>query len=128
MKIAVEDLTAFISVVAGAITGVLIISKFLNGLMTKWASTLIETIDQKIDQSNREIKGLIEQNSEDVKQMKLDLCKNLLTRYLSDIERGTKLTEIELERFNDINSNYIKLGGNSYIHSKIDKYKAQGKL
>ena len=128
MKLAVEDLTAFISVVAGAITGVLIISKFLNGLMTKWASTLIEPIDQKIDQSNREIKGLIEQNSEDVKQMKLDLCKNLLTRYLSDIERGTKLTEIELERFNDINSNYIKLGGNSYIHSKIDKYKAQGKL
>lgn len=128
MKIAVEDLTAFISVVAGAITGVLIISKFLNGLMTKWANTLIEPIDQKIDQSNREIKGLIEQNSEDVKQMKLDLCKNLLTRYLSDIERGTKLTEIELERFNDINSNYIKLGGNSYIHSKIDKYKAQGKL
>lgn len=128
MKIAVEDLTAFISVVAGAITGVLIISKFLNGLMTKWANTLIEPIDQKIDQSNREIKGLIEQSSEDVKQMKLDLCKNLLTRYLSDIERGTKLTEIELERFNDINSNYIKLGGNSYIHSKIDKYKAQGKL
>lgn len=128
MKIAVEDITAFISVVAGAITGVLIINKFLNGLMTKWASTLIEPIDQKIDQSNREIKGLIEQNSEDVKQMKLDLCKNLLTRYLSDIERGTKLTEIELERFNDINSNYIKLGGNSYIHSKIDKYKAQGKL
>nr|DAX33176.1 MAG TPA: hypothetical protein [Caudoviricetes sp.] len=128
MKIAVEDITAFISVVAGAITGVLIISKFFNGLMTKWANTLIEPIDQKIDQSNREIKGLIEQNSEDVKQMKLDLCKNLLTRYLSDIERGTKLTEIELERFNDINSNYIKLGGNSYIHSKIDKYKAQGKL
>lgn len=128
MKIAVEDLTTFISVVAGAITGVLIISKFLNGLMTKWANTLIEPIDQKIDQSNREIKGLIEQNSEDVKQMKLDICKNLLTRYLSDIERGTKLTEIELERFNDINSNYIKLGGNSYIHSKIDKYKAQGKL
>lgn len=128
MKIAVEDLTAFISVVAGAITGVLIISKFFNGLITKWANTLIEPIDQKIDQSNREIKGLIEQSSEDVKQMKLDLCKNLLTRYLSDIERGTKLTEIELERFNDINSNYIKLGGNSYIHSKIDKYKAQGKL
>ena len=128
MKIAVEDLTTFISVVAGAITGVLIISKFLNGLMTKWANTLIEPIDQKIDQSNREIKGLIEQNSEDVKQMKLDICKYLLTRYLSDIERGTKLTEIELERFNDINSNYIKLGGNSYIHSKIDKYKAQGKL
>lgn len=128
MKIAVEDLTAFISVIAGTITGVLIISKFLNGLMTKWANTLIEPIDQKIDQSNKEIKGLIEQNSEDVKQMKLDLCKNLLTRYLSDIERGTKLTEIELERFNDINSNYIKLGGNSYIHSKIDKYKAQGKL
>ena len=128
MKLAVEDLTAFISVVAGAITGVLIIGKFFNGLMTKWANTLIEPIDHKIDQSNREIKGLIEQNSEDVKQMKLDLCKNLLTRYLSDVERGTKLTEIELERFNDINSNYIKLGGNSYIHSKIDKFKAQGKL
>jgi hypothetical protein len=128
MKIAVEDIITFISAVAGVITGLLVISKFFNGLMSKWARTLIEPIDQKIEHSNQEIKVLIEQNSEDMRQMKLDLCKNLLTRYLSDIERGTKLTEIELERFNDINSNYVKLGGNSYIHSKIDKYKAQGKL
>jgi hypothetical protein len=70
----------------------------------------------------------LDANAEELKQMQLEQYKNFLTRYLADIERDTELTEIELERFNDIYTKYDNLGGNSYVHRKIDKYKEQGKL
>ena len=128
MKIAVEDITAFISVVAGVITGGLIIFKFVNSIVQKWICSLLKPVNDRIDESNRIIMARLDANAEELKQMQLEQYKNFLTRYLADIERDTELTEIELERFNDIYTKYDNLGGNSYVHRKIDKYKEQGKL
>lgn len=128
MVIAVEDITAFISVVAGVITGGLVIFRFASSVVQKWIYNMLKPVNDKIDESNRSIMTRLDTNAEEIKQMQLDQCKNFLTRYLADIERGVKLTEIELERFNDINTKYSNLGGNSYIHRKIDKLKEQGKL
>lgn len=128
MKIAVEDITAFISVVAGVITGGLVIFKFVNSIVQKWICSLLEPVNDRIDESNRIIMARLDANAEELKQMQLEQYKNFLTRYLADIERDTELTEIELERFNDIYTKYDNLGGNSYVHRKIDKYKEQGKL
>ena len=128
MKIAVEDITAFISVVAGVITGGLVIFKFVNSIVQKWICSLLKPVNDRIDESNRIIMARLDANAEELKQMQLEQYKNFLTRYLADIERDTELTEIELERFNDIYAKYDNLGGNSYVHRKIDKYKEQGKL
>nr|DAR58104.1 MAG TPA: hypothetical protein [Caudoviricetes sp.]DAS56693.1 MAG TPA: hypothetical protein [Caudoviricetes sp.] len=128
MKIAVEDITAFISVVAGVITGGLVIFKFVNSIVQKWICSLLKPVNDRIDESNRIIMARLDANAEELKQMQLEQYKNFLTRYLADIERDTELTEIELERFNDIYTKYDNLGGNSYVHRKIDKYKEQGKL
>lgn len=128
MVIAVEDITAFVSVVAGVITGGLVIFRFASSVVQKWIYNMLKPVNDKIDESNKNIMTRLDTNAEEIKQMQLDQCKNFLTRYLADIERGVKLTEIELERFNDINTKYSNLGGNSYIHRKIDKLKAQGKL
>lgn len=128
MKIAVEDITAFISVVAGVITGGLVIFKFVNSIVQKWICSLLKPVNDRIDESNRIIMARLDANAEELKQMQLEQYKNFLTRYLADIERDTELTEIEFERFNDIYTKYDNLGGNSYVHRKIDKYKEQGKL
>lgn len=128
MRIAVEDITAFISVVAGVITGGLVIFKFVNSIVQKWICSLLKPVNDRIDESNRIIMARLDANAEELKQMQLEQYKNFLTRYLADIERDTELTEIELERFNDIYTKYDNLGGNSYVHRKIDKYKEQGKL
>ena len=128
MKIAVEDITAFISVVAGIITGGLVIFKFVSSIVQKWICSLLKPVNDRIDESNRIIMARLNANAEELKQMQLEQYKNFLTRYLADIERDTELTEIELERFNDIYTKYDNLGGNSYVHRKIDKYKEQGKL
>lgn len=128
MVIAVEDITAFISVVAGVITGGLVIFRFASSVVQKWIETLLKPVNDKIDESNKVIMARLDANAEEIKQMQLEQYKNFLTRYLADIDRGTELTEIELERFNDINTKYDDLGGNSYVHRKIDKFKEQGKL
>ena len=128
MKIAVEDITAFISVVAGVITGGLVIFKFVSSIVQKWMCSLLKPVNDRIDESNRIIMARLDANAEELKQMQLEQYKNFLIRYLADIERDTELTEIELERFNDIYTKYDNLGGNSYVHRKIDKYKEQGKL
>jgi len=128
MVIAVEDITAFISVVAGVITGGLVIFRFASSIVQKWICNMLKPVNDKIDESNKAIMTRLDVNAEEIKQMQLEQYKNFLTRYLADIERGTDLTEIELERFNDIKTKYADLGGNSYVHRKIDKLEEQGKL
>ena len=128
MVIAVEDITAFISVVAGVITGGLVIFKFASSVVQKWVDNLLKPVNDKIDESNKVIMARLDANAEELKQMQLEQYKNFLTRYLAGVERDTQLTEIELERFNDIKTKYADLGGNSYVHRKIDKLEEQGKL
>lgn len=128
MVIAVEDITAFISVVAGVITGGLVIFRFASSVVQKWMCGLLKPVNDKIDESNKIIMTRLDANAEEIKQMQLEQYKNFLTRYLADIERDVVLTEIELERFNDLYTKYTNLGGNSYVHRKIDKLKGQGKL
>lgn len=128
MVIAVEDITAFISVVAGVITGGLVIFRFASSVVQKWMCGLLKPVNDKIDESNKAIMTRLDVNTEEIKQMQLEQYKNFLTRYLADIERDVPLTEIELERFNDIKTKYYNLGGNSYVHRKIDKLEEQGKI
>lgn len=65
-----------------------------------------------------------------VKANELGSCKNFLVRFLADVEQGQTIDEIELERFYEVYGRYTspELGGNSYIHEKVEKLKAEGKL
>ena len=63
MRIAVEDITTFISVIAGVITGLGIIAKFLDNMMKKWVTSLIDPLNQKIDKNGREFTELLERKN-----------------------------------------------------------------
>ena len=63
MRIAVEDITTFISVIAGVITGLGIIAKFLDNMMKKWVTSLVDPINKKIEDYNSEMIRLLEKNS-----------------------------------------------------------------
>lgn len=128
MKIAVEDITAFISVIAGVITGLGIIAKFLDNMMKKWVTSLVDPLNKKIEDYNSEMIRLLEKNREEIHNVDLSQCKNFISRYLADMEREWDLTEIEYERFNDILQHYDEIGGNTYVHNRIEKLKKQGKL
>lgn len=64
------------------------------------------------------------------KRIELEAHKNFLVRFLADVEQGQPIDEIERERFYEVYSRYTspELGGNSYIHNKVEKLKSAGKL
>lgn len=60
--------------------------------------------------------------------LSLDNAKNYLVPFLSKVERGEPVDEIELERFHEEYQFYTEHGGNSYIRSRVEKLKKTGKL
>lgn len=60
--------------------------------------------------------------------LSLDNAKNYLVPFLSKVERGEPVDEIELERFHEEYTFYTDHGGNSYIKSRVAKLQKEGKL
>lgn len=79
----------------------------------------LKPIDDKLDKM-----------ATDIKRVELERCKDFLTRFLADVEQGQPIDEVELERFHEVYARYTspELGGNSYIHSKVEKLRNAGKL
>ena len=57
-----------------------------------------------------------------------DNAKNYLVPFLSKVERGEPIDEIELERFHEEYEFYLDHGGNSYVKSRVEKLRKEGKL
>lgn len=57
-----------------------------------------------------------------------DNAKNYLVPFLSKVERGEPIDEIELERFHEEYEFYLAHGGNSYVKSRVEKLRKEGKL
>lgn len=74
------------------------------------------------------IKGVKNAVEKLLEPLSLDNAKNYLVPFLSKVERGEPVDEIELERFHEEYTFYTNHGGNSYIKSRVDKLKQAGKL
>lgn len=85
MRIAVEDITTFISVIAGVVTGVGIISKFLDSLMKKWMTTLIDPLNQKIDKNGREFAELLESKNKKLTELLEKIVKKSIVLILHNV-------------------------------------------
>lgn len=101
----------------GLFTGIGYLHKHLKDWITKSLKDQLDSIDKKIEGLHARI--------DDVD---MDSCKTFLVRYLSDIEKGNPLDEIEKERFWEQYQHYSKMGGNSYIRRKVDQLTDEGKL
>lgn len=55
-------------------------------------------------------------------------CKNYLVRFLSDVESGEVIDEIERERAYEVYERYIKEGHNGYIKARWNKCVEKGVL
>ena len=62
-----------------------------------------------------------------INKVQLDNCKNYLVQQISAADRRD-LSPAEKERYWENYDTYIKLGGNSYIHSETERLKNEGKL
>lgn len=55
-------------------------------------------------------------------------CKNYLVQTISTLEAGREVDKVALERFWENYDHYTEMGGNSYIHTAVERLKKEGKL
>lgn len=113
-----------ITFVSGFYLGVKKIKDAIAGIKNAINSSVKEELKSEFDSINARLDELEKRNE----RQDLENCKNYLVLFLADIERNNKPDEVEILRFEEQYKYYCKKGGNSYIHRKYEKLKAEGKL
>lgn len=98
---------AFITALVG---GVILLVKWIRSVIVKVMQTELEPIKAQLA------------------TVDLENCKNYLVTYLADAEKGNYKDKIEEERFWEEYEHYQKIGGNSYIKTKVEQLRAANKL
>ena len=110
-----------IAVAVTFIVGLLTSAGYLRKHFKDW---LEQTFTSQFDELKTQINGL----SDRIDEVDMEACKNYLVIFLSDIERGGQIDEIEKERFWEQYERYIRAGGNSYIKRKVENLVKEGRL
>ena len=113
-NITIGQIAVALAFLAGLITSVSVVSKHIKTFLTK-----------ALQEQLSAFKSEIEQVSKKVDNVDLESCKNYLVTFLSDVEKGNAIDEIEKERFFEQYQHYQKIGGNSYIRRKVEKLEAE---
>lgn len=100
-----------------------IIATGITGAVTLIVS-LINLIANKITSKKNVTKEDLQKG---IDKVELNNCKNFLVQIISAADRR-ELSSAEKERFWENFDTYVKLGGNSYIHTAAEKLKKEGKL
>lgn len=87
---------------------------YLVTQVKKWLTALL---DDQFKAINTRIDNLQKQ----MQDVDLESTKNYLVGFLSDVEKGAMIDEIQKERFYEQYEHYQKSGGNSYIKQKVEQ-------
>lgn len=116
-NVTLGQIAALFSFLAGLIGACVTIYHYIKKALNDLFNKQLEAIDKRMDDLDKRVDAV-----------DLNSCKNYLVAFLSDIEKGETIDEIEMERFCEQYEHYTKHGGNSYIKHKIEKLKSEGKL
>lgn len=111
-NITIGQIATAVAFLVALFTGLGYLAKEMKKMLTQALKDEFKPINQKIDTLESKL------NSVD-----MESCKNFLVRFLSDVEKGVDIDEIERERFWEEYEHYQKIGGNSYIKKKVEKLK-----
>lgn len=116
-QITIGQIVAALSFIVGFIGSV----SYLKTHIKKWIADSLKdefaNVNARIDHMENHMEGIDVATS-----------KNFLVARLSEIEKGSWWNDIETERFWEQYEHYRKHGGNTYIQTKVEKLKAEGKL
>ena len=105
--------------------GIVGILSSLNIIMT-----FIEKVKKPVDKiTDKKIQEILKPINQELKNIRADIlrldkneCKNYLTEFLEDMEKGIPKTDIEKLRATEVYDHYCNdLNLNSYIHDKWEK-------
>lgn len=101
---------------------------FLGGIMTTIGVVATALIQKSANEKKNNIETLLEDIKKDIGKETLDRCKVDLINAMSEIHKGTKLTEEQRRIIYEEKETYNKLGGNSYVDDMFERLQKEGKL
>lgn len=116
-NITLGDIASWLALIAGIIGSIGVIYKIVSKAFRKALKNAIDPVVEKLDALERK------HDLSDREQ-----AKNFIVRFLADVEQGQPTDADELHCFWDNYELYKSMGGNSYIHDKVEKLKARGIL
>ena len=88
-----------------------------------------KAVEKVLEEQFKKIYERFDELDETIKQKDIDACKDFLVRFLSDVERGADISEMERQRFSERYNQYInKYEQNGYIQDKVNKLREKGLL
>ncbi len=123
-QITLGELGLAITFIVGLFSGISYLKNNLKGWVSSAVKDQIEQVQKDLNGLQKDMSGLRQQ----IDIVDLENCKNYLVMYLASVERGESKDAIEEERFYEELEHYYKIGGNSYIKTKVEQLKAAGKL
>lgn len=117
MDITIGQIGSILTFIAGLITACGVIYGFGSKLATKAVKDVLKDTNSKLDQLDKKIDANTLEN-----------CKNYIVKYLARFDRNEEPTIEETKRFWENYDIYTSMGGNSYIHEKVEHLKKEGKL
>lgn len=111
------DISSALTLLVGFVGSV----AFLHSKLKSWIAKSLDEQFQAIDKEMKSLQSRLD-------NVDMESCKNFLVRCLSDLEKGEKISDTELERFWEQFEYYSNHGGNTYISKKVQKLEQEGML
>ena len=121
----IASIFAFIVALGGSITGIIaLIKKPFQKRDEELKKFIALTVKAEVDP----LKETMARIENEVKKTDKEATKNFLVTFLSNVDRGEQIDEIERQRFFEEWEHYTASGGNGYLHAKVDRLKEKGLL
>lgn len=112
----------------GAIAGALALVIGIYASIKKIKKEFTDIFDNALKPTNKKIDDLGADLTKKIENTDINSTKNFLVARISELKSDGKLDDISKERFYEQYEHYIKMGGNSYIKSEVEKLQKEGKL
>ena len=117
-QITVGEILTGLGVLTALVAAALGIYKYFKKAVEKVLEEQFKKINERLDGIDKIIK-----------EKDIDACKDFLVRFLSDVERGADISEMEMQRFSERYNQYVhKYEQNGYIGDKVNKLREKGLL
>lgn len=121
----IASIFAFVVALCGSITGIVaLIKKPFQKRDEELKKFIALTVKAEVDP----LKETMARIESEVKKTDKEATKNFLVTFLSNVDRGEAIDEIERQRFFEEWEHYTSNGGNGYLHAKVERLKEKGLL
>lgn len=120
-NVTIGQIASIIGTIVAIGGGVAVISGWISKSLKKYLTMVIKQEIEPLKESVARIET-------ELKKTDKEACKNFLVTFLSNVDRGEVIDEIERQRFFEEWEHYTANGGNGYLHAKVDRLREKGLL